>query len=222
MNDKSPKIGRKLDTLLEIIASRRSVRKLKTTQIPESDIRTLLWAATMAPSGANMQPWKFIVIKNKQLQDKLANLVLEKTGKFEKRNILSANAASRIRDSNFFGKAPALVAVLVNYNQAHHGFLEKIAKAMKVNISEAIFPDSGFVEIQSAAAAIENLLLVAHAMGYGACWLRIPSWSKDDLEHALIVKKPWHLMAFIPLGLPDETPDFPGRKGVDEVKEDIE
>ena len=222
MTNEAPATDGKLDTLLDIIASRRSIRKLKTTQIRESDIRTLVWAATMAPSGANIQPWKFIVVKNKQLQDKLANLVLEKTREYEKRNSISANAASRIRDSHFFGKAPVLIAVLVKYNQAHHGFLAKIAKAMKVDISEAIFPEAGFVEIQSTAAAIENLLLAAHAMGYGACWLRIPSFSKDDLEYALNVKKPWHLMAFIPLGLPDETPKFPGRKSVDEVKENIE
>ena len=222
MTDDTDEIGGKLDALLNIIASRRSVRKLKTTQIQESDIRTLVWAATMAPSGANMQPWKFIVIRNKQLEAKLANLVLKKTRKLEKSNIISANVASRTRDSNFFGRAPVLIAVLVKYSQARNGFLAKIGKAMKVNIGEAIVPDAGLVEIQSTAAAIENLLLAAHAMGYGACWLRIPSWSKDDLEHALNVKKPWHLLAFIPLGLPDETPNFPGRKSVDEVKESIE
>ena len=93
---------------------------------------------------------------------------------------------------------------------------------MKVNIDEAIFLNSGFVEVQSVAAAIENLLLVAHTMGYGACWLRIPSWSKDDLERALGVKKPWHLMTFIPVGLPDEIPKFPGRKVVEKVKKNIE
>src|SRR3990170_8883508 len=128
MTEKAPEIGRKLDILLDIMASRRSVRKLKTTQIQESDIRTLVWAATMAPSGANMQPWKFIVIRNKQLEAKLANLVLKKTRKLEKSNIISANVASRTRDSNFFGRAPVLIAVLVKYSQARNGFLAKIGK----------------------------------------------------------------------------------------------
>jgi nitroreductase len=111
---------------------------------------------------------------------------------------------------------------LVKYAQVHQNSLGKIAKANKVNINEAIFPNSGLVEVQSTAAAIENLLLAAHAMGYGACWLRIQSWAKEHLEQALNVIKPWHLMAFIPLGLPAETPNFPGRKSVDEVKENIE
>ncbi len=56
-NDKENK--KNLDVLLNIISTRRSVRKFRKEDIPDLDIQKLIWTATMAPSGGNSQPWHF-------------------------------------------------------------------------------------------------------------------------------------------------------------------
>ncbi len=58
--------------VLDVIQKRRSVRKYKEDPIPEKDLMSVLEAARLAPSGKNFQPWKFIIIKDKALKEKLA------------------------------------------------------------------------------------------------------------------------------------------------------
>jgi nitroreductase len=58
--------------VLEAIRKRRSVRKYKEDPIPEEALLRVLEAARLAPSGKNFQPWKFIIVKDKVLKEKLA------------------------------------------------------------------------------------------------------------------------------------------------------
>lgn len=58
--------------IVEIIKTRRSVREYKEDQIPEEDVKFLIDCARYAPSGFNMQPWSFLVIKNKDVMRKLS------------------------------------------------------------------------------------------------------------------------------------------------------
>jgi nitroreductase len=58
--------------VLDVIQKRRSVRKYKEDPIPEKALMRVLEAARLAPSGKNFQPWKFIIVKDKTLKEKLA------------------------------------------------------------------------------------------------------------------------------------------------------
>ncbi len=58
--------------VLDVIQMRRSVRKYKKDPIPEKILMRVLEAARLAPSGSNIQPWKFIIVKDKALKEKLA------------------------------------------------------------------------------------------------------------------------------------------------------
>ncbi len=58
--------------VLDVIQKRRSIRKYKEDPIPEEAFRRVLEAARLAPSGSNIQPWKFIIVKDKALKEKLA------------------------------------------------------------------------------------------------------------------------------------------------------
>ncbi len=58
--------------VLEVIQKRQSVRKYKEDPIPEKTLMRVLEAARLAPSGKNFQPWKFIIVKDKALKEKLA------------------------------------------------------------------------------------------------------------------------------------------------------
>lgn len=58
--------------VLEVIQKRRSIRKYKEDPIPEDTLLRVLEAARLSPSGKNLQPWKFIIVKDKELKDMLA------------------------------------------------------------------------------------------------------------------------------------------------------
>jgi len=58
--------------VIEAIKSRRSIRKFKSEPIPDKDLEQILEAARLAPSAGNKQPWKFIIVKNKDIKMRLA------------------------------------------------------------------------------------------------------------------------------------------------------
>ncbi len=60
--------------MLNIIKNRRSIRKFKEEPVPDNIIYEILEAGRWSPSGLNNQPWRFVVIKNKDTKDKLSSL----------------------------------------------------------------------------------------------------------------------------------------------------
>lgn len=57
--------------LLEVMKSRRSIRRYKPTPIPDEVLRRILGAARLAPSANNAQPWKFMVVRDEDMKVKL-------------------------------------------------------------------------------------------------------------------------------------------------------
>jgi nitroreductase len=59
-----------------------------------------------------------------------------------------------------------------------------------------------YPDMQSADACIQNLLLSATDMGYGACWLSAPLIARNELETLLDIQEPYCLIAFVAIGKP--------------------
>jgi len=63
------------EQLLELVKARRSVRRLKEDPVPDGIVDRILEAARWAPSGADTQPWEFIVVKDEENRNKLLDAV---------------------------------------------------------------------------------------------------------------------------------------------------
>lgn len=61
--------------------------------------------------------------------------------------------------------------------------------------------------IQSVAAAVQNMLLMAHNLGLGACW--IGAFDEDNIRYLLNLPEQVEIHAIIPIGYPDEEPEMP-------------
>jgi len=62
-------------SVFEAIKNRRSIRKYKTTKIEEEKLGKILEAARIAPSAANRQEWKFIIVRDQEKRAELADAV---------------------------------------------------------------------------------------------------------------------------------------------------
>ena len=60
--------------VLELLKSRRSIRKYKSTPVEEEKIQNCLEAARWAPSASNKQPWEFMIVKDNKTRQKLAEI----------------------------------------------------------------------------------------------------------------------------------------------------
>jgi nitroreductase len=59
--------------MLDLIQSRRSIRKYTSEPIADADIQAMLEAAMAAPSANNVKPWEFVVVRDRELCRKLAD-----------------------------------------------------------------------------------------------------------------------------------------------------
>lgn len=204
---------------LDFIYKRKSVRKFKDIEVPKEDILKMLDAATHAPSPKNQQTWHFVVIQNNELINKIADIVtknhtnLAEIAKEEKQRKQMMNVLPYY---TCFREAPVLVVV---YSKEYYMVEETILRdnnASEEVINELRFPNSA---AQGIGAGIENFLLAATELGYGACYMTGPTHSKVEIEELINFKKSgYNLMAMISLGVAEEdTPNSPPRKALEEV-----
>ncbi|MGQ9759690.1 MAG: nitroreductase family protein [Candidatus Methanomethylicaceae archaeon] len=69
--------------------------------------------------------------------------------------------------------------------------------------------------IQDTAAAIENMLLAATALGYGACW--VGAFNEQDVRRVLKIPRSVRPVALVPIGFPAERPEATRRKRLSEI-----
>lgn len=203
--------------LKHVIENRTSVRTFKNEDIPIKDLKEMVRLASLAPSSNNYQPWKFIIIRNKEVLQKLARKVSARIAELpENQSKASKNVKSQVEwFATFFQDAPALVALAM---EKYETVLEK-----GVTVShEEINRMRNYPDIQSAGACVQNMLLAAVDMGYGACWLSAPMIAKQEIENIINVKEPYHLIAFVAIGKPDRPVVPKDKKHVDEMIEFID
>jgi nitroreductase len=63
------------DDFLKLVKSRRTIRRFKSDPVPDEYVDKIIEAARWAPSGFNLQPWEFVVIRDKKLKDAIVNWV---------------------------------------------------------------------------------------------------------------------------------------------------
>jgi len=63
-------------TVWDAIKTRRSIRKFLPDDIPDEMVEQMLEAARLAPSGSNRQPWRFVVVRDKQIKKELCRICM--------------------------------------------------------------------------------------------------------------------------------------------------
>ena len=65
------------ENLLKLVKARRTIRKFKDDPVPDEYVEKIIEAARWAPSGANSQPWEFIVVRDKGIKDRMVDIMNE-------------------------------------------------------------------------------------------------------------------------------------------------
>jgi nitroreductase len=203
--------------IFDAIAGRKSIRRFTNEAVPPEDIAKIIRAAGLAPSGGNQQMWHFLVVKNRDTIARMKQAVLEAAEtmlQWPEATPYSGAIEGLKTYGTFFADAPVVIAALT--------------KAYRTSLDSELLPKHGlsFEEIytlrgcparQSLGAAIQNMLLTAHSMSYGACWMTAPLYANPALRGILNVKPEWELAAVIPLGRPAERPNATPRRSVEEI-----
>jgi nitroreductase len=187
---------------LKTINERHSVRTFIDQDVTDDEINILLHAANAAPSAHNQQAWRFIILRGEKKQA-LAQLVTAQSASFPR----PAAALLRMGAKSILS-APVVIAVANTGDLISHGTeLFKVEKETAHDFFRTM-------EIQSSAAAVENMLLAATSLGLGTVWLGVLYLIKDEVLRFL-GEPEGEFMAVVPVGRPARQSSGPKKQPVE-------
>ena len=130
---------------LDLLLTRESAMKLESPAPGEAELDTMFQSAVRAPDHGRLRPWRFVVIggdKRARFGELMADALRRKDPN------ASGEALERERAKPM--RAPMIVVAAAHVQKGHR------------------IPE--MEQIAAAAAAAQNIMLAAHAMGYGAMW----------------------------------------------------
>lgn len=181
--------------IIEAIKNRRSIRHFKTDPVDEKSVRAVLESAHWAPSWSNNQCWRFVIVRDAAMKEKIADTLTKI--KVEGEMVENAGALA-------VKQAPLLIVVCAEKGQAGY------------NIDGTTTTDKGkYWFMFDVALAVENLTLAAQNAGLGSCI--IGAFDSIEVEHLLGVPDGFAVVTMTPLGYPEEKGQISPRKQLSEV-----
>lgn len=167
------------EEVLALIKSRRCIRKYADRPVTDEQVNRILEAMRWAPSGGNLQPWAFYVVRSSQVKNRLVAAALGQT---------------------FLAEAPVVIGVAAVPGRSGERYKAR---------GESLYC------LQDTAAAVQNALLMAKAMGLGTCW--VGAFQDDEVAKALSLPPEQRPVALIPVGYPEQDPQPRPRRELVEV-----
>nr|WP_304219981.1 nitroreductase family protein [Fredinandcohnia onubensis] len=174
-----------LTQAVPVIYERSSTRGFQKKSIPENLLKEILTAGTMAPNSGNMQPWEFIVIDTQEMKEKVVETTY--AGYYSK----GASNQHWIKD------AGAIIVACTNFKRTISAYGE----------------DGNLWAQLDTAAAIQNMLLTATALGLGGCW--IGGFNRENVKKLLNIPPYVTPISLVPLGYASRKFDNKARIPVD-------
>ena len=181
--------------LLDGLATTRAIRRIAPDPIPESDLSTILWHATRAPSGTNRQPARFLVLRADE-RSRAAKALLARAfrdGWADKRRDASYDAGSALDPTSPKGRSRAAMEYFVEH-------FEQIPVVVLACLIRRRRPHP--FEGASVYPAVQNLLLAARALGYGGVLTGWHGAVESELRTLLEIPDEAAIAATVPLGRP--------------------
>jgi len=189
------------------LRTRRSIRRFKPDPVPDSVIQNILTTATFAPSAHNRQPWRFCVVTNPSVKQKLADAMsaefshdLEADG-LPHEEIQKRTSRSRERITS----APLVILLSLDMSEMD-AYPDKKRRRAEFRMA-----------MQSVAGAGLQLLLAAHAEGLGGVWVCSPLFVQETIQQVLDLPKVWEPQAMFFVGYPEAIPEVRERKQLKEI-----
>lgn len=177
----------------EVILRRRSIRKYKPVQVPAHLVRRIIEVGRFAPSQGNCQPWSFVVVRDKDLLEKMEAHCIAvcrffmNTPEYAGVHPVPAAAMRLMSEGRMrvFHKAPTVILILMDKRG--------------VGVPEV---DVGIVG--------QNIVLAAQSLGLGTCWIGFSKFlnSSAPLMQALGIAPPFEIVEAITVGWPFGVPSL--------------
>lgn len=182
-----------MNTVLEAIKKRRSVRAYESTPVPKDVINTIIDAGNEAPSSHNTQPWRFVVVEGRRVHEKLIQTAIPN--------------AKKIFESMKDTDISRYESLMKRFNEMEDPIYYSAPVILFV-IGHGVYAD------HSCPLVCQNIMLAAYSLGLGSCYVGFGSMVTDNTEirNILKLKDDEKIFGPIIIGYPKEYPDPPEKK----------
>ena len=179
--------------VLNAIKKRRSVRVYKPDKIPGDILGTIIEAGNQAPSGMNSQPWRFVVVEDMVLHNKLLETAVPNAKKL----------MEPLKESN-----PERYQLIMQRYDDLEDPVYYSAPAIIFVIGVGTYADL------SCPLACQNIMLAAHSLGIGSCWVQFGSFvtGNEEIVKAFELKEGEKIFGPVILGYPESVTEPPEKK----------
>jgi len=192
-----------IDDFLELVHTRRSIRRFKPDAVPQDILEKILEAGRWAMSGANAQPWEFVVVRDAQMRTKVVDswlapnqeaYVIEQTRVPEARHhqLLSPLTTPSFKD------APVLI-VMVGDRRTYQATVLGANFLVTEGAADAIY-------LKNMANVTQNLHLAAAAAGLGSEWISVNRLWGQALKKILDIPEILEVQTLAAIGYPAYKP----------------
>ncbi len=175
----------------DLVRFRRSCRSFETTAVSDEQLTAILDAGQWAPSPLNLQPWEFVVVTEPEMKKRI-----RQAGEAARQQVIDGGGPGWVKKYSvaFLEQAPVLIAVISNPRKGGlGGFFGQSQGAM-----------------QAACACVQNVMLAASNLGLGSLWFTF--FDPDPVRAILGVPADKDVVAIVPIGWPQQSPDVTPRK----------
>jgi F420 biosynthesis protein FbiB-like protein len=182
------------------LRGRRSIRRFAERPVPRALLDELISAACLAPAPHHSRPWRFVVV-----------------GTEARGHLAEAMGARWRRDLEADGVPEARIAALLARSRAQIRDAPALLLACLVSEGLRAWPDEArrqaewLMAVQSMGAALQNLMLAAHARGLGSFWISAPLFCPEAVQEALDLPQEYVAQALIAFGYPHREASPPPR-----------
>jgi coenzyme F420-0:L-glutamate ligase/coenzyme F420-1:gamma-L-glutamate ligase len=187
-------------TLDAALAGRRSVRQFSPRPVAPALVEELVAAACLAPAPHHSRPWRFVIL-SPDARAALTDAMGERWRQDLQRDGVPHARIRRLLDRSRTRIAAAPILILAGVVGEHQ---RPWPNQRRQRAEELMF-------VQSLGAAIQNLMLTAHARGLGSCWLSAPLFCPEAVCLSLDLPSDFEPQALIALGYPKQGLRLPPR-----------
>lgn len=180
--------------IFELMRTQRAMRRLKPDAVPREYLKKIIWAATRAPNGGNVQPWRFLVITDAEKKRRLQEIYSAEWDKYTAMD----RERERPRDSPEQLRSHERTMAAGQYLADH--FHETPAIIIPCGFLLAV--NTGIASGSSIYPAIQNLTLAARALGLGTVMTTLHRQNEGAVRELLGIPENAHTAALIPVGWP--------------------
>jgi nitroreductase len=174
----------KTDQLLSVIRNRRSVRVYKGGKVSDGQLESILEAARWAPSGANTQPWEFVVTRDRKKMKRVREIYANEW----KQRKLEDPVHYKGLKKDYVGDVSVLVLVCGD------------ARTKQVYLTTRQAGDREKLFQASIANAVQQMMLAAACMNLGTVWVSVREEVEAELRALFEVPDELRLLWVVPIG----------------------